>query len=164
MVYAARGIGKTHFSLGVAYAVSSGGSFLQWQAPQPRGVLFLDGEMPGAVLQERIARIAASNDLEPSAPFRIVTPDLQTKGMIDLGNPADQREIAPFLDGIDLIIADNLSTLAGEGVRMRGRHGYPFKRGPCNNERRGVRSCSFTMQGSLERNGEAAAGRMCLIP
>lgn len=31
MVYAPRGIGKTHFSLGVAYAVASGGLFFGWQ-------------------------------------------------------------------------------------------------------------------------------------
>jgi len=37
MVYAARGIGKTHFALGVAYAVASGGAFLGWQAPRPAG-------------------------------------------------------------------------------------------------------------------------------
>lgn len=58
MVYAPRGIGKTHFSLGVAYAVAGGGLFFGWQAMAPRGVLFLDGEMPAGVLQERLARIA----------------------------------------------------------------------------------------------------------
>lgn len=128
MVYAARGIGKTHFSLGVAYAVSSGGSFMRWQAPEPRGVLFLDGEMPGAVLQERIARIAASSDLEPAAPFRIVTPDLQsTSGMIDLSSPADQQELAPYLEGVDLIIADNLSTLCRGGRENEGEAWLPVQ-------------------------------------
>lgn len=127
MVYAARGIGKTHFSLGVAYAVSSGGPFMQWQAPKPRGVLFLDGEMPGAVLQERIARIAASNDLEPSAPFRIITPDLQPSGMIDLSSPTDQQEIARFFDDIDLIIVDNLSTLCRGGRENEGESWLPVQ-------------------------------------
>src|SRR5215217_2562002 len=32
MVHAWRGVGKTHFALGVAYAVASGGKFLKWQA------------------------------------------------------------------------------------------------------------------------------------
>src|SRR5438105_3263503 len=31
MVFAPRGVGKTHFALGVAYAVASGGSFLKWK-------------------------------------------------------------------------------------------------------------------------------------
>jgi hypothetical protein len=30
MVYAWRGVGKTHVALGIAYAVASGGSFLTW--------------------------------------------------------------------------------------------------------------------------------------
>ena len=36
MVYAWRGVGKTHFSMNVAYAVASGGSmFGRWQADKP---------------------------------------------------------------------------------------------------------------------------------
>lgn len=127
MVYAGRGIGKTHFSLGVAYAVSSGGTFMPWKANRPRGVLFLDGEMPGAVLQERIARIAASNDLEPAAPFRILTPDLQPSGMLDLSRLADQRELLPHLDGVDLIIVDNIATLCRSGRENEGESWLPVQ-------------------------------------
>ena len=39
MVFAARGIGKTHFAIAVAYAVSTGGQFAKWSAPTPRKVL-----------------------------------------------------------------------------------------------------------------------------
>lgn len=127
MLYAARGIGKTHFSLGVAYAVASGGSFLSWQAPRPRGVLFLDGEMPAAVLQERIAKIAASNEAEPAAPFRILTPDLQPSGMIDLSRSNDQAALVPYLDGADLIIVDNLSTLCRSGRENEGESWLPVQ-------------------------------------
>src|SRR5689334_13459647 len=42
MVYSKRGVGKTFFGLGVAYAVASGGSFLKWRAEKPRKVLFID--------------------------------------------------------------------------------------------------------------------------
>ncbi|MCJ7601683.1 MAG: AAA family ATPase, partial [Desulfobulbaceae bacterium] len=115
MVYAPRGIGKTHFSLNVAYAVASAGSFLHWRAPASLGVLFLDGEMPASVLQERLARIAASSENDPVAPLKIITPDLQPAGMIDLSKPTDQEALNPYLDGISLIIADNLSTLCRRG-------------------------------------------------
>lgn len=127
MVYAPRGIGKTHFSLGVSYAVASGGSFLKWPAPMPRGVLFLDGEMPGVVLQERLARIAASNEKEPSAPLRIITPDLQPRGMINLSDPVDQATIAPHLEGIGLIVVDNLSTLCRSGKEAEGESWLPVQ-------------------------------------
>ncbi len=61
MIDGPRGLGKTHVSLNVAYAVATGGEFLGWKAPQPRRVLFIDGEMPGALLQERLAAIVAVN-------------------------------------------------------------------------------------------------------
>ncbi|WP_197692595.1 AAA family ATPase [Geobacter sp. DSM 9736] len=121
MVYAPRGIGKTHFSLGVAYAVSSGGKFLNWEAPAPAGVLFLDGEMPANVLKERIARLAVSEEKEPAAPFHIITPDLQPDcRMLDLSRLEDQQELQPFLEGIALIIVDNLSTLCRTGKENEG--------------------------------------------
>jgi len=127
MVYAPRGIGKTHVSLGIGYAVTSAGSFLGWHAETPRNVLFIDGEMPAVVLQERIARIAASNDKEPAAKFRIYTPDMQPSGMINLSCPIDQAELEPFLEGIDLIILDNLSTLCRSGRENEGEAWLPVQ-------------------------------------
>lgn len=77
MIHAWRGTGKTHVALGVAYAVASGGTFLQWQAERPRSVLYIDGEMPGCRLKERLAAIVAANDKEPPSPemLRIITPN-----------------------------------------------------------------------------------------
>src|SRR5438128_11849314 len=48
MIYAPRGVGKTHMALGIAWAAASGGTFLKWQAERPRQVLYIDGEMPVA--------------------------------------------------------------------------------------------------------------------
>jgi putative DNA primase/helicase len=129
MVYAPRGIGKTHFSLGVAYAVASGGVFLDWKAPRPASVLFVDGEMPAATLQGRITEINESNTKEPSAPFRIITPDLQNPetGMIDLSRRADQLELEKHLDGVELIILDNLSTLCRTGKESEGEGWLPVQ-------------------------------------
>ena len=57
MIYAKRGIGKTHIALGIAYAVAIGGSFLKWFALKPRKVLYIDGEMPASVMQERLKKL-----------------------------------------------------------------------------------------------------------
>jgi len=127
MIHAPRGVGKTHVALWVSYAVAAGTSFLAWHAPKPRGVLYIDGEMPAAVLQERIARIAVSNDLEPSAPLRIITPDLQPGGMIDLSRADDQRELQQFLDGISLIVVDNISCLCRAGKENEGESWLPVQ-------------------------------------
>lgn len=116
MIHAWRGIGKTFFSLEIAYAVASGGTFLKWSAPAPRRVLYLDGEMPGAVLQERVARIVASAELEPSPGFlRFVTPDVQQGALPDLATPEGHEKLGPLVKEADLIIVDNLSCLARRG-------------------------------------------------
>src|SRR5512139_1201527 len=77
MIHAARGVGKTFVAMGIAVAAASGGSFLKWQASRPFGVLYIDGELPAVTVQERLSRIVSSSDIEPIAPFQIITPDLQ---------------------------------------------------------------------------------------
>lgn len=116
MVYAPRGIGKTWVGLGVAYAVASGGDFLRWSAPVARGVIYIDGEMPAVVMQQRLAAVANSADAEPTAPLLIVTPDVQSIGMPDLATEAGQALIDEHVtDDIGLIVVDNLSSLARSG-------------------------------------------------
>ncbi|MCC6780468.1 MAG: AAA family ATPase, partial [Hyphomicrobiales bacterium] len=61
MLYAARGIGKTHVALGIAHAVATGSRFLTWRAPRPRRVLLIDGEMPAVTLRERLQAIVAGS-------------------------------------------------------------------------------------------------------
>lgn len=108
MIYAPRGVGKTHVALGIANAVTSGGQFLGWTAPKPRGVLYLDGEMPAALMQERLLTLINAT---PLAPFQLLTPDLQQGPMPDLATNKGQLMLEPHLKGIDLIIVDNISTL-----------------------------------------------------
>lgn len=116
MVYAWRGVGKTHFALGVAYAVASGGPFLGWSTSRPWKVLYLDGEMPGPALQDRLAAIAGGAETEPPPGYlRFITPDLQEAGMPDLSTYSGQEKIAESVAEADLIVVDNLSTLVRSG-------------------------------------------------
>lgn len=108
MIYAPRGVGKTHVALGIANAVTTGAQFLGWTASKPRGVLYLDGEMPAALMQERLLELIRTT---PLAPFQLLTPDLQQGGMPDLATNKGQLMLEPHLKGIDLIIVDNISTL-----------------------------------------------------
>lgn len=118
MLYAWRGVGKTHVALGIAYATASGGSFLKWQAVRPRRVLYLDGEMPAASMQERLRGLVAGNDNEFDPDyFRLVTPDLQTGCMPDLATADGQDAIDGVLGDTELIVIDNLSSLARSGGR-----------------------------------------------
>jgi len=116
MVHAWRGTGKTYFGLAVAYAVASGGSFLKWNAGAPHRVLYMDGEMPGIAMQGRVSDLALSNDKEPPADyFQLMTRDLQTHAMPDLATIEGQIAVAAFIKDADLVVVDNLSTLARRG-------------------------------------------------
>jgi hypothetical protein len=112
MIHAPRGVGKTHVSIGVACAVAAGKSFLKWCAPKPHRVLFIDGEMPGTMLQERFGRtIDALNADMPSDGLKLVAADLEPDGLPDLASEEGQQFYAEVIGPADLIIVDNLSTI-----------------------------------------------------
>ncbi len=116
LIHAARGIGKTYLAMLVAYTVACGGKTVcEWEAPSPLGVLFIDGEMPACVLQERLSGLILGTGIEPQAPLNILTPDLQPMGMPDLSTREGQDLIEPFLEDINLVIVDNISTLVRSG-------------------------------------------------
>lgn len=120
MCHGWRGIGKTHMSLGVFFAVGTGSTFLNWKADKPHKVLLVDGEMPGAALQERLAAIIASAGVEPLPGYlSILTPDLQHGAMPDLATCEGQEAVTAIVDKVkaELIIVDNLSCLVRGGGR-----------------------------------------------
>ncbi|MGO8755546.1 MAG: AAA family ATPase [Gallionellaceae bacterium] len=114
MVYAGRGIGKTHFALSVAYAVTTGGKFMDWHATQPRKVLYLDGELLGTVMQNRLLMHLPKQ--EPAPGFlHVFTPDLLDIDdlMPDLATSDGQEAINAMIDpNAALVIVDNLSAWA----------------------------------------------------
>jgi putative DNA primase/helicase len=110
MLYAPRGIGKSWLGLSIGLAVASGRPLLRWSAPNPRRVLYVDGEMPLISLQERLRAIALGLGEIPNDGFQIVAAD-NVEGGINLGTEQGQAGLDPLLDGKDLLILDNLSTL-----------------------------------------------------
>ena len=109
-IFAARGIGKTHFALGVAVAVAAGGTFLGWEAQDPHGVVLVDGELPGVVLQTWLQEIIGGAAAQPTAQLNIITPDLQKDGMPNLATIEGQEMVeACITDKTKLIVLDNIS-------------------------------------------------------
>ena len=95
MIHGWRGVGKTHISLGISYAVAYGDEFLNWKAEKPRRVLLVDGEMPAPVLQERLTAIIPSSGVGQEPEFlSLITPDLQTGAMPDLATYDGQEVIS----------------------------------------------------------------------
>jgi len=128
MIHSWRGTGKTHVALGIAYAVASSGKFLSWFVPVPRKVLFIDGEMPGSAMQDRLSAIIASSDNEAGpGMLRIVTPDIQTGFMPDLSTPTGQAALDDIIEpDTSLIIIDNLSALCRSGKENEAESWLPL--------------------------------------
>lgn len=125
MVVAPRGIGKTFFGMNVAYAVSAGSSYLGWKASEPKPVLYIDGEMPATVMQERLASITKCAE-KGAIDFHLITPDMQRDpdllpmGMPDLSTHEGQAELAIHTDSASLIVIDNIATLCRTGKENEG--------------------------------------------
>jgi putative DNA primase/helicase len=160
MIHASRGVGKTFVALSIAYAVASGGQvFGRWSAPKPARVLFLDGEMPGRTMQERLAAIVAGSDVEPpdNTFLRIVSPDMQEGAMPNLATASGQDAVAPLLDGVDLVVVDNLSTLARHGRANDEESWVPVQGWLLELRRRGISALLVHHQGKAgDQRGTSA--------
>lgn len=120
MVFAPTGVGKSLFALGVAAAVAGGGSFGHWQAPAPRKVLIIDGEMDPADLKGRLQLIvdAATGGDRQSVinNISIYARHDQPTGAPSFPDFGDEKCRQHILECIrserpDLVILDNVSTL-----------------------------------------------------
>ena len=120
MIYGWRGVGKTWFSLGLAYAIASGGMFLTWTCTRPRRVLVLDGEMRAARLKKRLSLIIAGSDSEAEKGYlRILTRDMVPHAVEwpDIGRPDGREALGVLIEAEqpDVIIVDNLSAWLRSG-------------------------------------------------
>lgn len=141
MLFAGRGIGKTHLALTIAYAVATGGQcFGRWSAPQPGKVLYLDGELPGSVLQRRLLMHLPQR--EPAAGYlRSFTPDLLPDDVTlpDLSTRDGQRAIDEMLEpDTALVIVDNLSSWCRSGRENEAESWHPVADWILRLRRRGI--------------------------
>jgi putative DNA primase/helicase len=128
MIFARAGHGKTFLALGVGFAVASGREFLGWTCERAGRVLYIDGEMPGSYLQQRL-RVYGK---VPAGQLHIVCRDtfnLRRELMPDLGTEAGRRVIDGIVARVkaDLIIIDSLSTLVRTGEESSAEHWVPVQ-------------------------------------
>jgi KaiC/GvpD/RAD55 family RecA-like ATPase len=117
MVHARTGVGKTWFSLSAFQALAMGSTFLKWTTDQPRKVLYLDGEMPGVMVQDR-GRILL-NGRSTSGNLIVVTPDLQADPMPNLATEEGRARLEPLLSNVDALAIDHITAL----IRPQGDGG-----------------------------------------
>jgi phage/plasmid primase-like uncharacterized protein/KaiC/GvpD/RAD55 family RecA-like ATPase len=121
MIYGWRGSGKTWIALSLAYALASGGKFLQWQATRRCKVIFLDGEMRASRLKKRLSLIVAGSENEASDDaLQIVTRDMQPLEVdwCDLAEESGREAMIHLIQssGAEVAIIDNISAWARTGV------------------------------------------------
>jgi hypothetical protein len=112
MLYAGRGTGKTFVATAMSHAAATGSRFLKWQAPTPRKVLHCDGEMAAVELRQRFAQEMQATGIKPKpGMLNILTADLIEFGIGNLASTKVQAELEPWLEGVELLVLDNLSSL-----------------------------------------------------
>jgi hypothetical protein len=113
LVHAFRGVGKTYFSLCTAYAIATGGEFLKFRAEQPRRVLYVDGEMPMRVLQDRLRELGPASE-----NLSILAVDMQHGPAINIADDSSRAQLNRILDKgrFDVVILDNVQTLVRTGL------------------------------------------------
>jgi hypothetical protein len=114
MIYSPRGAGKTYITMQIAYSVACGRPCFGWEPPRARRVTYIDGEMHGAMLQDRQHEIFKINGSVPPEPgmLNLVTRDLQKDVRPKINTTDGRRRIEDLLGSGDLLILDNLSALS----------------------------------------------------
>lgn len=126
MVYAPPGVGKTYFSMGLAYAIATGGEFLRWRCEKVQSVIYFDGELPAFLLKTRLLdlfRLAPCEALE----FDIVTPDEQACPMPDFSTKEGQEAALELIGDSQFIVIDNISTLCRTGKENEAESWIPVQ-------------------------------------
>ena len=109
-LHASRGTGKSNFGFGLSSALAVGGRFLMFDVPKPRRVLYVEGEMDGADLQERMRCL-----VEESENFNVVSledqPDLSIPS---IATSVGRALIEEAVDSVkaEFLVLDSISTLA----------------------------------------------------
>lgn len=127
LVYAATGVGKTHFCIGLAFAIASGTDFLRWKSEGKAKVLYIDGELPGHYLKAMIKPLYDALT-DKDIYFDIITPDTQGDGLMpNLATEEGQASIKESIDRADVIFIDNLSTLVRSGKENEAEYWAPMQ-------------------------------------
>jgi hypothetical protein len=122
------GLGKTMFGVALAAGMATGLGFLDWRCDRPVRVLYIDGEMPGELVRQRVRdamRRLGRSDLagnlflyaaDSAEVFAGMFPQL---GRIEpLNTEAGQNFLYALIEaigGVDCIILDNvMSLVAGD--------------------------------------------------
>jgi len=116
LIYATQGLGKTLFTLNLAHSVARGGSFLKYNCPKARKVMYIDGEMSYIELHSRLNNIINKfGKLPIKDNLLIITPEKQNGIKIPkIDSKEGQFVYKELIEKykVEVIVFDNLSMLS----------------------------------------------------
>jgi len=116
IIFGSGGVGKSRVALEMAFCLCSGEQFLYFETFGKHRILYIDGEMTGAEIQDRIKDIIVRHDESDfeSDNFRIIKAmDIlnQTGEYIDLFQEEHRSRFDQAIEQSDVIFLDNLGSL-----------------------------------------------------
>ena len=115
MIHAATGIGKTLFALSSAIAIASGTKFLSFSAQKAHPVLYLDGEMPAYLMQQRVADAIRWVGNPEKNFLRFYSWAFEDNPAPDLSTLEGQARVDAVIGDAKVIFVDNLSAFCRTG-------------------------------------------------
>jgi hypothetical protein len=106
------GIGKTNFSLALAFAAASGTALLHWASRWPGRVLYIDGEMSARLARDRLRQAVKRHGTAPDNLIVVNREDFP--GLSPLNEEAGQKFVDWLIEeagGADLLVLDNIQAL-----------------------------------------------------
>ena len=120
-----------------------------------------DGEMAAVDLRQRFAQVMDATGVKPEpGMLKILTADLTELGIGNLASPKIQAELEPWLDGVELLVLDNLSEfLRPSSGTMTPKAGTRSKNGCYASAAAASRCLLFTTQAKVASGGQEQARR-----
>lgn len=165
MIAGYRGVGKSLFAQSLSHAIASGTSFLGWECPESRDVLYIDGEMDPAEVQQRLRQIRhgamQAADADPTLGgrnLRILSHSAVDGGIPDLAimNGPGRGLIESLISEGHVIVLDNLSTLCRSGVENEAESWVSMQEWLVSLRRGGVTTLLVHHTGKPDKDGNVS--------
>jgi hypothetical protein len=122
-IFAARGVGKSMFVLGLLSLVIKGGTFLRYSSDGGHKVLLVDAELPGRDLQERLQKLVGESDGNLRLMTRAKMPEHKFPS---LSVPRNQEKFLKLVETHkpDVIVIDSLTAAFRFDTNEGGESGW----------------------------------------
>jgi len=127
-IFSKSGYGKTTLSLSFAMAISTGSTFLKWDAPKSRKTLYVDGEMSIHEMKERMEGAHRQFSQEYNNNFDILSADSMGNTLPDIATIDGQQKFTSIIRDYDVVVLDNMSCLVWSGNENDAESWRPIQR------------------------------------